>query len=98
MKKAKEEQPATETRMKVKGHNITVDVTKLESRELIELEEYFDKPFTQILADGWLDSTKGVAFLIYQSYRKAIDPRITFEEILDLKPDELEYLERNPDR
>jgi hypothetical protein len=97
MAKAKEK-PDTATRVKVKGHTIAIDITKLESREVIELEEYFDKPFAQILNEGWLDSTKGGVFLIYQAYRKAVDPRVSFEDILDLKPDELEYLERDPKR
>jgi hypothetical protein len=96
--KEKDQEPDTRIRMKVKGHECSIDPFKLEAKDIIALEEYFDKPFPAIVGEGWLASTKGGAFLTFLAYREQVEPRVSFEDILNLKGEEIEILEADPER
>lgn len=65
-----------------------IDLLNLKAQERVELEEYFDQPWPDLWASGWLlRSTKGSVFLGYLARRRR-DVRFTLAQALafDAKP------------
>lgn len=61
----------------------TIALADLTSQEQIDTEEFFDRPFMDCVASGWLlASHKGLIWLAYLARRRS-DPDFTYEEAIE---------------
>ena len=66
---------------KRRKYRLTLD--DVTTREQVETEEFFDRPFAELIDSGWLlSSVKGMIWLAYLTRRRT-DPTFTYEEALD---------------
>lgn len=68
----------------------SLDLLNLKARERVELEEFFDQPWADLWASGWLlRSTKGAVFLAYLARRRD-EPNFTYRDALEFEGEVIE--------
>lgn len=92
---AEDKKPFKGFRFKVHGetyelpfHNGTLVLS-----DQMELEAYFDLPYTEIDKQGWLSSARCTAFMAYLAMKKK-EPAVTFEYVCSSAEIEVHEIER----
>lgn len=68
----------------------SLDLLNLKAKERVALEEFFDEPWADLWASGWLlRSTKGAVFLSYLARRRT-EAQFTYAQALEFEGETIE--------
>ena len=91
-KGVEEEKPSLLARFKFSDtpQEFEIDVLDLTTEEEVMVEEFFNKPWEVLMAQGWITaSVKGRVFAAYLA-RRRVDPNFTYKDALSFEPHTVE--------